>query len=218
MKFEYNKNNKEYLSKALFIISVALAVLMVLKVAAFGISSSRIGGRIEKAIAQSKHDDESVKKCLAGYTEAANELKKKNIYSPPQPKPKPPICVGILGDTAIINGKGYKVNEEVGGAKIVSIDPKAVTILWEGKEMNLYPFAITNFDKSKGPAPSASKKPITAKPPVATAGQAKQNTPEPRRRPRRGGMGMGDRRKMMERLKNMSPEEREEFIRNQQRN
>ena len=212
MKFDYIENNKERISKALFVVSVVLGILMFFKIGAFAVTSARLGSDVESAIAKNKHDDEAVKKCLAKYTDAANELKKKNLLPPPPPKPTPPKCTGILGDIALINGKGHKVGEEVAGARIVAIGPKEVTILWEEKEMALRPFAEMNFSSPPSPAKAAPKKtdkpaPVVA--PTKPPENERQEPPGPGRR--RGRMSREDRQK----LRNMSREERREYIREQ---
>lgn len=218
MKFDYIKNNKEFLSKGLLVVSAGLACLLVFKVAAFGYGSWRVESEIEKAIASSKHDEEAVKKSLAKYTDAANELKKKNLFAPPPAKPGPPRCTGILGDMAILNGKGYKVGEDAGGAKVVAIDAKEVTVMWDGKEMKLQPFKKVTFDKSSKPA--AKKKetpqPAAAKPKTIEAvEQAENNVRERQRRPGRGRARMMNlSSEEREKIRNMSREERREYFSN----
>ncbi len=195
MNLDFIKNKKAGISKGLLVISLLLVVAMAVKVLAFGTMSIRMPGRIRSAVEHGKCDDEATKERLAKFTETAGKLKAKNMFAP-APKPKPPGCTGILGDTVIINGKGYKVGEEVGGAKIVAIGPKEVTILWEGKEMKIQPFA-----KMPQPPPPPAKvkeaEKAELKPAAAQPEAVKNNkeTPEPKQAKReRGGGRPGQRR------------------------
>ena len=123
------------------------------------------------------------------------------MFAPPAPKPKPPVCTGVLGDTAIINGKAYKIGQDVGGAKIVSIRPMEVMILWQGKEVNLPTFGagkIAPPASARRPVQKVSKKKLEARP-VEQAAVASNSTARPE------GMQID--------FRNMSQEEREAFRR-----
>jgi hypothetical protein len=74
---------------------------------------------------------------------AAN-LKKKNLFLPPEP-PRNPVTevAGILGSEALINGRWYKAGAKVGEGKnaalIVAIEPTKVRVRWDGKETEFLP-------------------------------------------------------------------------------
>ena len=213
MNIDYLKSKKQFIAKTLTVLSLCLGGLMIFEVVAFGITSIRMPKEIEAAISDSEHDDEAVKQCVAKTKEVAGKLKEKNMFVPPPPKPKPPSCTGVIGDEAAINGKLYKVGDEVGGAKIVSITASGATILWEGKEKFLPAFggekgppgppALSAKRRPKRKAKSAEKKP---EPEVVS---------EPPRERRGGGMrGMFGNMSEEERnrIRNMSPEERREYF------
>ena len=99
------------------------------------------------------------KKYLAKFKEVADELKRKNIFAPPPPKPGWPVSsVQILGHTAFINGDWRKVGDEIGGAKVLEIGPTYVKMVWEGKEKTFYP-----FDVKSSPRPKKAKKTVAKK-------------------------------------------------------
>ncbi len=218
MNMDYVKNGMWYASRALFVASVVLVVLTVTKVSGYMTSSGRITKAVKTAKAQNGHDEETVKNLLAKGREAADGLKKKNMFALPPAKPKPPVCFGIIGSSAIINGKQYKAGDKVGGAEIISVGAKEVVIKWDDKEMTLIPFAANNASPpsrkpsssgksaKKPESASKSKKPSEIKVEVTVAG--------PHGPGGRGGfMGMSseDRQRMMERYRNMSEGERERF-------
>jgi len=219
MKLGGIKNRQEYISKALFAVSLVLAVMTAGKVLGFAVMSVRTRGRIETAMAKNGQDDEVVKACIAANREAADKIKERNMFAEPKAKPKPPSCSAILGSKALISDKWYGVGDEVGGAKIIAIGPKEVTILWEEKEKKLFPFAASAKKDSSRPVSKAAKEP----------GERRAEAVRPmreeggRRGPGFGRRGMGrffnmsedERRQMREKVMNMSQEERREFFRQQ---
>ncbi len=128
MNTNYLKNGMWYGSRALLVASVVLVVLTVTKVSGFMASSGQITKAVKIAKAQNGHDEETVKNLLDEGRKAAKGLKEKNMFAPPAPKPKPPVCLGIIGSSAIINGKYYKAGDKVGGAEIISVGTKEVVI------------------------------------------------------------------------------------------
>ena len=80
-KIVFMKNKKQYLPKCLRILAVLLIAMTVLKVAAFGVSSITLGGRIEKAVAAFEQKDESVEKSVSKKQEAIAKLKQKNMFT-----------------------------------------------------------------------------------------------------------------------------------------
>ena len=221
MNMDYVKNGMWYGSRVLFFASFVLAVLTATKVSGYMASSGRIKMAVKTAKAQNGQDEETVKTLLDEGRKAADGLKKKNMFVLPPAKPKPPVCFGIIGSSAIINGKQYKVGEKVGGAEIISVGAKEVVIKWDDKEMKLIPFAASNASSSsrrpsssgksakKLPSDSKSKEPKPSKTTVVHVTVDGPGGPGGRG----GFMGMSseDRQRMMDRYRNMSDRERERF-------
>lgn len=218
MKLNSIKNRKEYISKALFAVSLVLAVVIAGKVLGFAVGSVRTGSRIETAMAKNGQNDEAVKACIAANRGAADKIKERNMFAEPEAKSKPPTCSAILGSKALIGDKWYGVGDEVGGAKITAIGPREVTILWEEKEKKLFPFAE--------PARKDSGRPVSKPAKKSEDRGERRARPEPsdeegRGERRFGRRGMGrffdmsedERREMRERMRDMSREERREFFR-----
>ena len=97
MNTNYLKNGMWYGSRALLVASVVLVVLTVTKVSGFMTSSGRITKAVKTAKAKNGYDEETVKNMLAKGRQVADQLKKKNMFVKPPPKPKPPVCYGIIG-------------------------------------------------------------------------------------------------------------------------
>ncbi len=219
MKLGDLKTNQKLQSRLMFGLAGLLLLAVVTKVAASRISVAQLPSKIERATEQNNLDDETVKKHLSGGKEAAEKLKKKNAFVPPPAKPKQPVCTGIFGDMAIFGNKGYKVGEEVSGAKIVSIGGNVVVVDWEDKKVELRPFAIANAQGGGSSSGRPSRRPSSR------SGESKrpeQPRPTMGNRPPEGRFNISDeqRQRMMEmrqRYENSSPEERErmreEFMR-----
>ncbi len=159
MNMDYVKNGMWYCSRALFVASAVLVVLTVTRVSGFMTSSGQITKTVKAAKAQNGHDEETVRNLLAKGRQAADQLKKKNMFVTPPPTPKPPVCLGIIGSSAIINGKQYKAGDNVGGAEIISVGTKEVVIKWQDNEMKLIPFAVNNpSPPSRKPSSSSTDK------------------------------------------------------------
>jgi hypothetical protein len=182
--------------------------LILVKLGSFFVTSARVEGLVEDAVAQSKPDPNDAKKYLAKFKEVADELKKKNMFAPPPPKPGWPVSrvVGILGDTALINNKWHKVGDNIGGAKILEIRSTYVKMVWEGKEKTFSP-----FDVKSAKAGSEKGKEVEKEANKEVKGERGERRPRPRVGGRRGFRNMSREDRM--RLKNMSPEERREFMR-----
>jgi hypothetical protein len=167
MILEYIKTNQRYFTMATAAVAIMLTMATISKAAVSMVRIRKIAPAIESAKTQAVIDEEASKKHLAKFKETAEKLKKENMYTPPQAKPKPPSCTGIIGSRAIINGKGYKVGEKVGGAELLSIGTKDVTVMWDGKETVLPVFS--KGGGSPAPRPTMSKpKPGIIKSPTNT--------------------------------------------------
>jgi hypothetical protein len=82
--------------------------------------------------------------------EQADRIAKRNLFSPPRPKPQfTAKLLGVLGDQAIFHGgKLLKIGQSIAGAKLTKIGPDWVEVLWEGK-----PKRLTIFTGAPGGGP-----------------------------------------------------------------
>jgi hypothetical protein len=179
-------------------------VLVSYNVRTFGLS-----GRVEKAIGRYKAMEKEIVTSLGTPNKAINEMQKKNPFSGAAPAPAMPQCQGILGQYALFGDQWYKSGDTVQDAKIVSIGPSEVKILWQEKEQTLKPFDVeVQYPKSQpgGSVPSAG--PPAAQPAVV------QGPPEMPPMPMGGrgfnpfNMSPDELSRMRDRFMNMSPEER----------
>jgi hypothetical protein len=152
MKPDYLRQKKELVPIVLFVASVALAALILIKATSFFATSARAERLVKKAVAQNQPNSEEMKECVAKSEAIADELKKKNLFAPPSPKQHPVSSVfGILGDEALIGNRWYKVGDKVQEARIVAIEPTRVRIEWEGREKVFAPLQATGQPDSGRP-------------------------------------------------------------------
>ena len=164
MKLDYLKLKKGVVSNLLLVVSAFLAILFLVKVTGFFTASANPENIVKRAIVQNNTDTKDMDKYFAKYKALIDELKKKNMFTPPPPKQHPvKEVLGILGNEVLIKDKWYKVGDTVGEAKIVAIGPTQVTIEWDGVEKAFLP-----FDTAISEAPMRSQ----AKKTVVKAGKA----------------------------------------------
>jgi hypothetical protein len=207
MRLDKLKEKQGLISISLFWFSAALGILILVKLGGFFVSSASAVRLVDDALAQSKPDANDAKKYLDKFREIADELKKKNMFAPPPPKPGWPVSSvqAILGDTAFINGDWRNVGDDIGGAKVLEIRPTYVKLVWEEKEKNFSPFDMKDV---KGKESGARKR---------EEREVRKERGE--RRPRRGGrrgfrnMSREERMRLREKMRDMSPEERREYRR-----
>ncbi len=157
MKLDYLKSKKEFISRILVVVSIVFAVCISIKVVGFFTAAASAKTLVAEAIAQSEQDPNDMEKYFTKSREMADELKKKNLFAPPAPKQHPVKQVsGILGNEALINGKWYKVGDQVADANIVSIEPTLVKIEWNGSEKTFAPIGAAS---AGGPGPGMRKGP-----------------------------------------------------------
>lgn len=182
MKTDFMKTRVVYVARTLLILTAVLGYVMVRKVNAFVSDADSISERIEKAISQGSDDGGKLKELKAPYTEAANRLKKKSLFSPPVSKKKNPVSIidAVLGNEALIKGKFYKAGDKIGDAQIISVSAKSVMILWNDKEISIHPFTHTaKLPKTKS-KPKTTKKASKNKQVVVKDKPKKPGPPEER--------------------------------------
>lgn len=182
MKTDFVKTRIVYVVRALLILTAVLVCVMVAKVNAFVSNVDSIPERIEKAISQGSDDVGKLKELKAPYTEAANSLKKKNLFTPPTPKKKNPVSIidAVLGNEALIKGKFYKAGDKIGDAQIISVSAKSVMIRWNDKEISIHPFTHTAKISEKKSKSKTTKKSSEAKQVVVKDRPKKPKPPEGR--------------------------------------
>jgi len=190
---ELAQNKQKLIPMALIGVAVFSGVTALAKATGYFVAQTRAKNIVQTAIDRSQTDSKVVERQLAKAKPLAEGLKKKNLFSPPEPKQHPIKSVfGIFGDEAFINGKWYKTGDKVGEAKIVAIGPSSVTTEWEGKEKVFRP-----IDASGAPTPGGGPKSRPSRP-MPKPGGSRGGPPNmvvvqpqgsPGRGPERGGPG-----------------------------
>jgi len=142
--------------------AIVLGALATIKVASF-LRAQNLSAQIRHLGEQDpKHLEDSLKQAK----ETIDSLKKNNLFVRQPPKEHPVKQVdGILGNEVLIGGKWYKVGEQVGDAKIVSITSTEVKIAWDGREQKFAPLAAISAEAPPPPPSQAPGKPQSEKPP-----------------------------------------------------
>jgi len=156
MTADYPRLKKELIPPVLLGASAVFAVLIVLKTTGFLAASARAEGLVRRAVGQNGSDDREIQGAVVRSCAVADELKKANLFSSPEPKPHPVTSVeGILGDEVLIEGKWYKAGDLVQDARIVAVEPTQVRIEWDGRERIFAPLDGPEQSDSAGPRRSS---------------------------------------------------------------
>lgn len=219
MNMEKIKNKRLYIPRTLLAFSGLLGLLIVAKVSAFVMTTGQIPANIEKTLKSPSQVEDNVKKYQSIYSEAAGEMKKKNMFMPPTAAKKNPVTTvtAIFGDEVYISNKWYKVGDKIQDAEITGITSSQVTVVWNGKETRLHPFDSMAVVAAPS-TDSGSKKDKYKKHKEEKIAEMEQR-PEPQ--PMQMGQGNGMRRPMLsdeerqkriqEYMKNLTPEQRAQF-------
>jgi len=209
------KNKKELIPTVLLGVSVFCGILILVKVTSFFIASARAESVVKRAIKQNGTDPNNIEKQLASSVAITDELKKNNLFAPPQAKQHPVKEVsGIFGDQVLIKDKWYNISDTIGDAKIVAIGPTSVTIMWDGKEKSFLPIQAVIVEAKSGPRgkTATTKGNESAGKNAAGGGATKVTINVEGARPDGGQGGLGEGfMAMRQRLGNMSEEERQAF-------
>jgi len=157
MNFHCLKWKKESVPAVLLGAAVVFGVLIVIKATSFFEASARAQNLVKMAAARDELSAEGARAAAAASEAIAEELKKRNLFSPPQP-PRHPVTsvLGILGDEALIGDRWYKAGDTIGDARIVAVEPTQVRIQWQGRETVFVPMDVAE-QPSTGSAASARR-------------------------------------------------------------
>ncbi|NQV31911.1 MAG: hypothetical protein HQ515_04410 [Phycisphaeraceae bacterium] len=154
------------------------------------------------SLSQIDPNEAELKAYVAEDQNVMEAMKVDNLLVKAPPKTNPVTEVDIIGQEALINGKLYKVGDKVGDAKIIAITAQSVTVEWNGASEVFSP--INGQGQGGGPSgPSRGPGPGARKRPGPRVARSMSGPPPGMTRPSP---------EEMERLKNMSPEERNAFI------
>ncbi len=201
----------EPLARILLAVAVLLGALMLLKVAGFLVTSSKVTGAAVRT-GGGGTDANGLKESLAQARTSAEQLKKTNLFVKPAPKQHPVSEVlGILGAEALIGDKWYKVGDSVGDAKIIAIEPTKVKVAWDGQEKEFAPIGSGGGGGAGGPPGARGPRTASGSKPGRSGGAQVVISGQRRGSSREGMSSMApeERQRMREQWQSMSPEERE---------
>ena len=204
MNTKAHEHSVEPLAMILLAVAALLAAFILLEVARLFATSAGAEQTVARALRPVPAGPSDTPQAGQGDS-AVDRLKKNNLFVP-QPAKEYPIneVIGILGSEALINGQWYKAGDNVGEAKILSIEPTKVKVVWNGQEKEFTPIGSTGAQGPGGPGPERMReriRPPTAGPPTVVTGGA-SGPP---------GLSPEERDQLRERWPTMSPEERQRF-------
>ncbi len=155
------KKHMDAIRFGLVAVAVLLGAWAAARVIGYYTGPARAEERVTRAMAQNVLDPNQAKPYLDKAREAADALKKKNLFSKEPPKEHPVKQIdAILGSEALIGDKWYKAGDKVRDANIISVEPTRVTVEWQGKEKVFSPFGAADRRPSgpSGPTRTPTKK------------------------------------------------------------
>ncbi len=159
MRTKSSKQERQYLVPLL----LAAAALSLTFLIAHGLRfflTEQATSLTPRSLTADEPNEATVKKYLVQDFNSVEQLKKNNLFAP-APPPRNPVAVvqGIMGQSALINGKWYDVGDKVQDAKILAIEPTLVTVEWEGKKSSFAPIDGGSAGPSPGGPPGRSERP-----------------------------------------------------------
>ncbi len=134
-----NLNTGKAINLSLVFIIAIMIGLVINKLIAFSSIATQTNQKLSNIVEQQTLSEDEKKEILEKSKSMASDLKEKNPFSPPPPKPGMPTVSGLLGNEALINGQWHKVGSEVNGAKILAITATGIKIKWKGKTQTISP-------------------------------------------------------------------------------
>ncbi len=220
---DFIEQRRELVSLILLTAAVGFGVLILVKITSYYSESAQAEAIVLAAIKHNEPNEADTKARIEKSKEVAKDLKDRNLFAPPEPKRHPVDTVdGIFGDEILIGNKWYKEGQNVGDAKIVSIEPTRVVIEWEGNRKTFAPIlAAGGGDGDRGGRGGRSRQGGDRGRGADNGGSNNNGGAErvdvSSEGPSTGGFGPGDRGgfrgrgDMRARWDNMSERERDEF-------
>ena len=143
MNLKNEKERRSFFSVVLLAVAIVLLGGTAMLLAKIAGADSQNAALTEEALAQIKPDAEKTKESLQAYKKAAADLAEHNMFVPRSDESEPPgDCTAIFGDEARIGNRWYQTGDRVGDARIESIEPTVVTLLFEGQRITRKPVLV----------------------------------------------------------------------------
>ena len=212
-----NPHPSGMLSIAMLATAGLLAAVSLGKVTRVFVVTSRMEEATKKTGITATPSRDQVDKAVAADKAVAEELKKANLFAPPQPKQNPVREVyAILGNEVLINGRWCRSGDKVEDANIVSVEPTHVVVEWNGQRTNLYPIQATVAAPDTSSQPGGRFRGRGGGPGMTMGGGPTMTMIGPGSLGRGGRGGMGIFNNMTDqdrqRIQNMSSDERRNFF------
>ena len=143
MNLKNEKDRKSFCSVLLLVMALVLLCGTAMLLAKIAGANSKDRDWTKEVLAQIKPDAEKTQEYLQTYKKAAADLTKQNMFVPPADESVAPgDCTAIFGDEARIGDRWYKAGDQVGDARIESIEPTVVTLLFNEQRITRKPVLV----------------------------------------------------------------------------
>ena len=159
MRTRTGRQDRQYLA-GLLLAAAALSIAFLIAHGLRFFLTEQATSPTPRSLTADEPNEATVKKYLVQDFNSVEQLKKSNLFAPAPPKRNPVAAVqGIMGQSALINGKWYSVGDKVKDAKIVAIESTLVTVEWEGKKSTFAPIDGGSAGPSPGGPPGRAARP-----------------------------------------------------------
>jgi len=143
MNIKNGQDRKSFFSVALLALAIVLlggTAMQLIKIVGANYEDTDL---TEEALAQIRPDVEKTQEYLQAYKTAAADLTENNMFVPKSDESEAPgDCTAIFGDEARIGNRWYQAGDRVGDARIESIEPTVVTLLFNNERITRKPVLV----------------------------------------------------------------------------
>jgi len=143
MNLKNENDRKSFFSVVLLAVAAVLLGGTAVLLAKYAGANPKDASLTDELLAQIKPDAGKTQEFLQNYKKAATDLTANNMFVPPSDESVAPgDCTAIFGDEARIGNRWYKAGDRVGDARIESIEPTVVTLLFNEERITRKPVLV----------------------------------------------------------------------------
>ncbi|MCP4710124.1 MAG: hypothetical protein GY869_15995 [Planctomycetes bacterium] len=143
MNLKNQNDRKNVYSMVFLMLALCLTVGAAFQVLKIAGANSKNAAFNDEVLAKIMPDDEKTQETLQEYKKSARDIAENNMFIPKSDESNPPgDCTAIFGDEARIGNRWYRAGDLVGDARIESIGPTVVTLLFEEKLITRKPVMV----------------------------------------------------------------------------
>jgi hypothetical protein len=143
MNLKNENDRNSFFSVLMLVVALVLLGGTAILVAKMASTDSNDLAWTDEVLAQIKPDAEKTQEYLQKYKQAATDLTEQNMFVPKLDETvQPGDCTAIFGDEARIGDRWYRIGDQIGDARIESIEPTVVTLLLNDRKITRKPVLV----------------------------------------------------------------------------